>query len=153
MKRVFGILAAGVVFFAVAAPIAAQPSVVASSHAAVKADLALALVKVADPSAAVTDTTPAAAFARMQSALLAPGSWRADDVLTQGDLARVANRIGVSMTPTDPSKAVTTADLDAFTLRELQPRQDAISTTMSAGRVFDPILNEPPDRFISASDF
>jgi len=117
-----------------------------------KGDLAVALVQLTSGTPTSSPSTEAA-FARVRTASVFPRSWSASDTLTQGDLAVVARSLGFTFTPSDSDRSVTTSQLDTFVLREIAPRKDDVATVMSTGRVIDPILDEPPDRFVSASEF
>jgi hypothetical protein len=153
MKRLCVVLVFGLVAIALAAPAYAQ-----SGHplkapvAASKGDLAMALVRISSTGPA-SGLTAESALDRVRSAALFPRGWAASDTLTQADLAVVARSLGVSFTPSDSDRSVTSAELDTFVLRELAPKRDAVASAMGAGRVIDPILDEPPNRFVSASDF
>jgi hypothetical protein len=117
-----------------------------------KGDLAVALVRLTNGDTASSPSAEAA-LARVRSAAVFPREWSAAETLTQGDLAVVARSLGFTFTPSDSDRSVTTAQLDSFVLREIAPHKDDVATVMSAGRVIDPILDEPPDRFVSASEF
>ena len=153
MKRIGAFVVFGLLSVVLAAPAFAQggQSVKVPTSAS-KGDLAVALVRVAS-SGPIAEVTTDAALRRVQSVAVFPRGWTASDTLTQGDLAVVARSFGFTFTPTDSDRSVTSAELDTFMLREVAPRHDEVATAMGAGRVSDPILDEPPDRWVSCSDF
>ncbi len=153
MKRFGTFLVFGLVFAALAAPAFAQSGQsLKVPVTASKGDLAIALVRLSG-SGSTSGLSADGALRRVQSAAVFPRGWSASDTLTQGDLAVIARSFGFPFAPSDSDRSVTSAELDTFLLREVAPNRDRIAKVMSSGRVFDPILDEPPDRYVSASEF
>ncbi len=149
MKRFFGALGLVVLAVALAAPAVAQDN----AALVTKAELAKSLVLIAQPDQAA-GLTAEAAFRRAQAAALLPRDWNPDESLTQRDLVTVATRLGLQLTVADLDRAVSRAELNVFSLRELSSKRDTMASALGAGRVpLDGIFDEPPDRFISASEF
>lgn len=150
MKRLFGALGLALLAVSLAAPAVAQENAAAQ---VTKAELARSLVLIADPDQAA-GLTADAAFRRAQSAALVPREWSPEDALTQRDLVTVANRLGVEFSASALDGTVSRSELDRFSLRELGSKREMIAGALGAGRLpVDGLFDEPPDRFVSASEF
>lgn len=154
MQRLVRAVVFGALIAALVSPAAAQVNVGDRVPVSVtRGDLALSLVKIAEPAAA-REMTAQEALRRVQETSLMPRHWRSDDLLTRDDISSVAWRLGFELRVDEPALSVTRSELDAFTLRELGERRDMVASALGVGRLpVDGIFDEPPDRYISASEF